>query len=131
MHIRKANPIDAVRAIAAGDACRGAAAMVTGARSSELERAAGGWQLEWFAIPVMMMTAAAALEALRACAESLTADVDRMHTNLRGRPTDGAVPAAAALTDRILGRYREVAQAVGFARPVGTVNELATERREG
>ena len=60
----KRNPIDAVRALAAADACHGAASICTAARPHEFERAAGSWHAEWFAIPLVLHTAAAALDAL-------------------------------------------------------------------
>ncbi len=60
----KRNPIDAVRALAAADACHGAASIITSARPHEFERAAGSWHAEWFAIPVVFHTAAAVLDAL-------------------------------------------------------------------
>ncbi len=60
----KRNPIDAVRALAAADACHGAASIITAARPHEFERAAGSWHAEWFAIPLVFHTAAAALDAI-------------------------------------------------------------------
>ncbi len=67
----KHNPIDAVRALAAADACHGVASIVTRARPHELERAAGSWHAEWFAVPMVFHTASATLDALAGALESL------------------------------------------------------------
>ncbi len=60
----KRNPIDAVRTLGAADACAGLASIVTRSRPHEFERAAGAWHAEWFAVPLVFHTAAAAFDAL-------------------------------------------------------------------
>src|SRR6185295_3984602 len=59
----KRNPIDAMRAMAAAEACLGVSTVVTHAKPHELERGLGSWHAEWLAIPLVFQTAAAAMEA--------------------------------------------------------------------
>ena len=68
----KQNPIDAMRAMAAAEACVGVTAIVTSGKPHELERGLGSWHAEWFAVPLVFMTAAAALEAAGDALSSLT-----------------------------------------------------------
>ncbi|MBK5331456.1 MAG: hypothetical protein JJD93_05760 [Ilumatobacteraceae bacterium] len=67
----KRNPIDAMRAMAAAEACLGTATVITYAKPHELERGLGSWHAEWFAIPLVFQTAAAAVEAIGAALSSL------------------------------------------------------------
>jgi 3-carboxy-cis,cis-muconate cycloisomerase len=91
----KRNPIDAVRAIAAAQACEGAASVISGGRPHELDRGLGGWQAESWAVPMVFHTAAATVEAMDRCVAGLQADVPRMASNLAasGVPDDGLGPA--------------------------------------
>jgi 3-carboxy-cis,cis-muconate cycloisomerase len=98
----KHNPIDAVHAIAAADVAGSVAAGLLAPRAPELERAAGAWHAEWFALPVMFQAAAASLEALAAALGSLEVDAERMATNLGGAPDADALDAAADTVDRAL-----------------------------
>ncbi|MEO7369358.1 MAG: lyase family protein [Ilumatobacteraceae bacterium] len=67
----KRNPIDAMRAMAAAEACAGIATVITHAKPHELERGLGSWHAEWFALPLIFQTAAAATEAIGAALASL------------------------------------------------------------
>ena len=67
----KRNPIDAMRAMAAAEACLGIATVITHAKPHELERGLGSWHAEWFAIPLVFQTSAAAMEAIGAALSSL------------------------------------------------------------
>lgn len=98
----KRNPFDAVRALAAADACAGAVHTVASARPIELERGLGGWHVEWFAVPLVFMTGAASVEAMRACLDSLEVDHAAMLRNLGDRTSAPATELAAATVDRIL-----------------------------
>jgi 3-carboxy-cis,cis-muconate cycloisomerase len=60
----KRNPIDAMRASAASEACLGIATVITSAKPHELERGLGSWHAEWFTIPLVFQTAAAAVESV-------------------------------------------------------------------
>jgi 3-carboxy-cis,cis-muconate cycloisomerase len=67
----KRNPIDAMRAMAAAEACLGISTVITHAKPHELERGLGSWHAEWFAVPLVFQTAAAAMEAIGAALTSL------------------------------------------------------------
>ncbi|HEY4610274.1 MAG TPA: lyase family protein [Ilumatobacteraceae bacterium] len=70
----KRNPIDAMRAAAAAEACLGIATVVTHAKPHELERGLGSWHAEWFAVPLVFQTAGAAVEAATAALWSLVVE---------------------------------------------------------
>ncbi len=67
----KRNPIDAMRAAAAAQACFGIATIITQAKPHELERGLGSWHAEWFALPLVFQTAAASLESISSALASL------------------------------------------------------------
>lgn len=67
----KRNPIDAMRAMAAAEACLGVSTIITHAKPHELERGLGSWHAEWFALPLVFQTAGAAMEAAGAALASL------------------------------------------------------------
>lgn len=90
----KRNPIDAVRAVAAAEACAGAASVVTRGRPHELERGIGGWHAEWWAVPLVFQTAGAAAEAIRDAVGSLEVVVDG--------GTEGPTPATGVFVDRVV-----------------------------
>lgn len=74
----KQNPIDAVRARAAAQA---SLQLLTGlyvGPAQELDRAAAGWHLEWLLVPLVLQTAAAALEATNRAIDGLEVDVAKM-----------------------------------------------------
>jgi 3-carboxy-cis,cis-muconate cycloisomerase len=102
----KQNPIDAIRAVAAADACTGAASMIRGGRSHELDRGVGGWHVEWLAIPLVFETTAAAVEAMNICLGSLEVDSEQMES----RAGDGP-DLDQRLIDRVLAAYE------GMVRP--------------
>jgi 3-carboxy-cis,cis-muconate cycloisomerase len=101
----KANPVDAMRALAAAEACAGAASVVTRAAPQALERGLGGWHAEAFAVPLVLHTAAAAAEAMARCLDGLEPDLARMAAHVGDtRSTD--LEAIAAEVDRVLGADR-------------------------
>jgi 3-carboxy-cis,cis-muconate cycloisomerase len=103
----KHNPIDAVRALAAADACAGVAAIAAGAHPHEFERAAGAWQVEWFAVPLALQTGGAALAAVGEAAASAQLDRGRAAANVG----DAVVPADAAarvMIQRVLAECERV-----------------------
>jgi len=101
----KRNPIDAIRALAAADVCAGAVNALIAARPVELDRGLGGWHLEWFAVPVAMMSCGATAASMRTCLDSLEVDASAMLRNLQGRDTSASTSAAAGLVDRILAAH--------------------------
>ncbi len=94
----KKNPIDSVRAVAAASACTGAVNMLTTAPPHELDRAVGGWHVEWVALPLVFQTAGAAAEAMEQCLDSLEVDAEAMSSHV---DTDG-VEIASSPIDRVL-----------------------------
>ncbi|MCU1361957.1 MAG: 3-carboxy-cis,cis-muconate cycloisomerase, partial [Ilumatobacteraceae bacterium] len=101
----KRNPFDAVRALAAADACSASVQTIAGARPIELERGLGGWHIEWLAVPLVFMTGAASVQAMRTCVESLEVDASAMLRNLGDSPTEPAAQSAAQQVDRILAAH--------------------------
>jgi 3-carboxy-cis,cis-muconate cycloisomerase len=67
----KRNPIDAMRASAAAEACLGVSTVITNGKPHELERGLGSWHAEWFTMPLIFQTAGAAAEAIGAALGSL------------------------------------------------------------
>ena len=87
----KRNPIDPIRALAAADACRGAAAMITQGRPHELDRGLGAWQVEWLALPLVFHTAAAAGEAMERALASLEVHSEQMAARVTQEIAGGTV----------------------------------------
>jgi 3-carboxy-cis,cis-muconate cycloisomerase len=103
----KKNAIGAVRAVAAAQACHGIAAIITGAPPHELERAAGSWQAEWFALPLVFHTASAAVESAAKCVDTVTFDAARAAKNVGAMPLPDPAPGDR-LVERVLERYRSL-----------------------
>ncbi|MEA3185734.1 MAG: 3-carboxy-cis,cis-muconate cycloisomerase [Ilumatobacteraceae bacterium] len=74
----KRNPIDAMRAAAAAEACLGVATIVLQATPHELERGLGSWHAEWFAVPLIFQTAGAALQAAGAALSSFEVEPTKL-----------------------------------------------------
>jgi 3-carboxy-cis,cis-muconate cycloisomerase len=79
---QKHNPVDATLALAASRLATGQVPVILGAMAQEHERAAGGWQAEWAAIPELFRATAGAVAHVAQVVAGLQADVDRMHVNL-------------------------------------------------
>ncbi|MGH8957839.1 MAG: lyase family protein [Acidimicrobiia bacterium] len=62
----KRNPIDAIRSVAAARACVAAASVLSATGGHELERGIGGWQVEWWAVPLVFQAAAAVVDGVDA-----------------------------------------------------------------
>jgi 3-carboxy-cis,cis-muconate cycloisomerase len=98
----KRNPIDAISAIAAARLAVGAVPVVLSAMSQEHERAAGGWQAEWTAIPDAFRHTLRAAAHVRSAVAGLDVNADRMQENLqRGSGTLMAESLATALTSHV------------------------------
>jgi 3-carboxy-cis,cis-muconate cycloisomerase len=104
----KRNPIDAVRAVAAAQVCAAGAAVVLGARPPELERAAGGWQAEWLAFPLVFHTAGAAVEALDRSLGVLEVDQERMLEALGGVDHAAAIVAGERVVAAVTAAFSAV-----------------------
>lgn len=101
----KRNPIDAIRAAAAAEACRGAAAMVIGARPHELERGVGGWHVEWLAVPLTLHTCAAAVAALRRAVATLEVDAAAVAAGVARLPDAAPGPSAGTFVDAVVAAH--------------------------
>jgi 3-carboxy-cis,cis-muconate cycloisomerase len=118
----KQNPIDATLARAAAAHAIGMVPIVLGAMAQEHERAAGGWQTEWDAVPRAFGATAAALQRVTDAAAALHVDAERMQAV--SRLTDGRILSevlSAALTQR-LGRgaaQRTISEASATAGATG------------
>ncbi len=97
----KENPLDSIRAVAAASACSGAVAMLSMAPPLELDRGVGGWHVEWIALPLAFATAAASLDAIVTCLESVEVDVEAMGARVSG---ELAPEGAQAQIDHVLAK---------------------------
>jgi 3-carboxy-cis,cis-muconate cycloisomerase len=79
---QKRNPVDAVGALAAARLALGVVPVVLAAMAQEHERAVGGWQAEWAAIPELFRYTAGAVARVRGAVGGLTVDAGRMRANL-------------------------------------------------
>lgn len=98
----KRNPVDAISAIAAARLAVGAVPVVLSAMSQEHERAAGGWQAEWTAIPDAFRHTLRAAAHVRSAVAGLDVKPDHMQQNLqRGSGALMAESLATALTAHV------------------------------
>jgi len=79
---QKHNPVDAINAIASARLAIGVVPVILSAMAQEHERAVGGWQVEWAAIPDLFRFTASAVEGVRSMVASLEVDPPRMRANL-------------------------------------------------
>ena len=79
---QKRNPVDTVGALAAARLALGVVPVVLAAMAQEHERAVGGWQAEWAAIPELFRYTAGAVARVRGAVDGLTVDAGRMRANL-------------------------------------------------
>jgi 3-carboxy-cis,cis-muconate cycloisomerase len=118
----KQNPIDAALARTAANHAIGMVPVVLAAMAQEHERAAGGWQTEWNAVPATFGATAAAVGRVTDAIAALQVDTERMEAV--SRLTDGRIMSeviSAALVPR-LGRaaaQRAVADASRDAAETG------------
>ncbi len=99
----KRNPIDAIRATAASRFAAGQAALLLGASPQEHQRAAGSWQLEWAAVPMLFHGCLAATEALARAIDSVEVNSQRMAAHLDQLPA-GRAPAPSSRLDEMIDR---------------------------
>ena len=79
---QKRNPVDATMALACARLAQAQVATVLGAMGQEHERAVGGWQAEWSALPELFRATAGAAARVRGALEGLQIDAGRMRANL-------------------------------------------------
>lgn len=79
---QKHNPVDATRTLASARLAIGVVPVILNAMVQEHERAVGGWQAEWAALPELFRYSACAVEGVRGALTGLQVDAERMKTNL-------------------------------------------------
>ena len=79
---QKHNPVDATGAIASARLAVGVVPVILSAMAQEHERAVGGWQAEWGAIPDLFRFTASAVERVRGAVGGLQIDPAHMSANL-------------------------------------------------
>ena len=92
---QKHNPVDAMRAIASSRLAIGVVPVMLSAMTQEHERAVGGWQAEWTALPDLFRFTSGAVEGVRGSLTGLQVDAARMRANL---DMTGGLVMAEALT---------------------------------
>ena len=92
---QKHNPVDAVGALASARLAIGLVPVVLSAMAQEHERAVGGWQAEWAAIPALFRYTAGTVDRVCRAVLGLQVDPDRMRANLAHQ---GGLLMAEALT---------------------------------
>lgn len=114
----KRNPVEATAAIACARLAMGLVPALLSAGAQEHERAVGGWQAEWQAVPHLFRAASGAVEWMHRALSGLEVDAGRMRANL---DLTGGLIMAEALTMALaehLGRpeaYRIVQRAADRA----------------
>ena len=79
---QKHNPVDAAFAIASARLAIGEVSVILSAMTQEHERAVGGWQAEWVALPNLFRYTSGAVEHVRGMISGLQVDPARMSSNL-------------------------------------------------
>ncbi len=79
---QKRNPVDAVMALACSRLAVGQVPVILGSMLQEHERAAGGWQAEWEAIPALFGFTMGAVDRVRSSLSGLQVEPVRMRANL-------------------------------------------------
>lgn len=79
---QKHNPVDAINALTATQLALGTVPVILSTMAQEHERAVGGWQVEWAAIPNLFRFTACAVEGVCNAIEDLQVDAARMGANL-------------------------------------------------
>ncbi len=92
---QKHNPVDAIGALAAARLALGLVPVIMSAAPQEHERAVGGWQAEWAAIPDLFRSTFSAVAHARRAVHGLQIDPKRMRANL---DLGGGLVMAEALT---------------------------------
>lgn len=98
-----------------------AAQVLTGAGLAVDERSDGAWHAEWPALQQLARHTVASAHAVAELLEGLEVDTEAVHRNLRdGLPDVGRAPdvgAAAAVVDRVLGRFGDLVDDPAGRRP--------------
>jgi len=79
---QKHNPVDATSALASARLAIGVVPVILSAMAQEHERAVGGWQAEWVALPNLFCFTASAVERVGEAVSGLQIDPAQMSANL-------------------------------------------------
>lgn len=79
---QKRNPVDTMQALAAARLALGQVPIVLAAQAQEHERAVGGWQAEWAALPDLFCYTSGAVARVGSALAGLHVDAARMQANL-------------------------------------------------
>jgi 3-carboxy-cis,cis-muconate cycloisomerase len=79
---QKHNPVDAAFAIASARLAIGEVSVILSAMTQEHERAVGGWQAEWVAIPNLFRYTSGAVQRVLEMIDGLKVDYERMGANV-------------------------------------------------
>ena len=131
----KRNPIDAMRAMAAAEACLGVATVITHAKPHELERGLGSWHAEWFAVPLVFQTVRRSDGGDRRCARLTRGRAigtgRRRRSPRRGRCLRHLSPGAITMTSfATTPNGTRIAYSIGgpAVAPVADLHPLARQR---
>jgi 3-carboxy-cis,cis-muconate cycloisomerase len=92
----KRNPVDTMMALASARLALGQVPVLLQTMIQEHERAIGGWQAEWEALPALFRYTSSAAARLHSAISGLTVDAERMRTNLDR--TSGLLMAESLMT---------------------------------
>lgn len=99
---QKRNPVDTMEALAAARLATTVVPTIFASMTSEHERAVGGWQAEWAAIPDLFRYTAGAVARVASAVRSLQVDADQMRVNLdRGGGTIMAESVVVTLAQHV------------------------------
>jgi 3-carboxy-cis,cis-muconate cycloisomerase len=96
---QKRNPVDAMMALASARLANGIVPVILSAMAGEHERAAGGWQAEWVAIPDLFRSTSCAVDRVGRLLRDLKVHPERMQHNLS---LDGGLIMAESLSMALL-----------------------------
>jgi 3-carboxy-cis,cis-muconate cycloisomerase len=117
---QKRNPVDAVMALASSRLAVGQVPVILGSMLQEHERAAGGWQAEWEAIPALFGFTMDAVDRVRSALSGLRVEPERMRANLAA---SGELIMAESLT-------MALAPSLGRRQALLLIREVASRARE-
>lgn len=127
----KRNPVETLSVRIAGELARGRVTTLFAAMEQEHERAVGGWQTEWTALPDAVHLVGGQVARTRSTLERLTVDTERMRRNLDatlGLPLAEGLSSALTTVIGAPSAYRLVSELTEQAAGTGRhLREVAAE----